>query len=111
MIDSTGLRVHSGNGRPPRRRAWRKLHIVVDANTGGIHASVLTTNRARDAAQVPALLSQIDAPLSSVRADGAYDTKSTYATITSRDPEPVTILIPPRHDATVAKYPDGVDLL
>ncbi|MGI9294042.1 MAG: transposase [Pseudomonadales bacterium] len=29
IIDSTGLRVHSGNvpgSKPPRRRAWRKLH-------------------------------------------------------------------------------------
>ena len=36
IIDSTGLRVHSGNdsgsGPPPKRRAWRKLHVVVDAD-------------------------------------------------------------------------------
>ena len=37
MIDSTGLRIHSGKipgSSPPRRRAWRKLHIVVNADTG-----------------------------------------------------------------------------
>lgn len=37
MIASTGLRVHSGNvpgTNPPKRRAWRKLHLVVDADTG-----------------------------------------------------------------------------
>ena len=31
MIDSTGLRIHVGNARkPPKQRAWRKLHIAVD---------------------------------------------------------------------------------
>lgn len=64
MIDSTGLRVHSGNspgsGSPPKRRAWRKLHLVVDADSGDILASALATHRARDAAQVPGLLAQIE---------------------------------------------------
>jgi hypothetical protein len=62
MIDSTGLRVHSGNvpgASPPKRRAWRKLHLVVDADTGDIVASALTTHRARDTAQAPGLLTQI----------------------------------------------------
>ena len=38
MIDSTGLRVHSGNSdvSPPKRRAWRKLHLVIDADTGDV---------------------------------------------------------------------------
>jgi hypothetical protein len=35
LIDSTGLRIHVGNLRkPPKRRAWRKLHLAVDADTG-----------------------------------------------------------------------------
>ena len=35
MIDSTGLRIHVGNARkPPKQRAWRKLHIAVDRETG-----------------------------------------------------------------------------
>ena len=30
MIDSTGLRIHVGTARkPPKQRAWRKLHIAV----------------------------------------------------------------------------------
>ena len=37
MIDSTGLRIHVGNARkPPKQRAWRKLHIAVDRETGNI---------------------------------------------------------------------------
>ncbi len=104
MIDSTGLRVHSGNcpgsGPPPKRRAWRKLHLVVDADTGDILASALTTHRARDAAQVPELLAQIDDPLASAMADGAYDTSSVYAAIEAHGSgPPPQILISPRHDA------------
>ncbi len=35
MIDSTGLRIHVGTARkPPKQRAWRKLHIEVDRKTG-----------------------------------------------------------------------------
>ena len=64
MIDSTGLRIHVGTARkPPKLRAWRKLHIAVDRETGNIVASELTASRARDATRVPALLTQIQAPL------------------------------------------------
>ena len=66
MIDSTGLRIHVGTVRkPPKQRAWRKLHIAVDRETGNIVASELTASRARDATRVPALLTQIQAPLAS----------------------------------------------
>ena len=100
IIDSTGLRVHSGNvpsSSPPKRRAWRKLHIVVNADTGDILASALTTHRARDAAQVPVLVAQVDDPLASAMADGAYDTVPIYAAIeahgsgpTSADSDPAS---------------------
>ena len=31
MVDSTGLKIHVGFARkPPKQRAWRKLHIAVD---------------------------------------------------------------------------------
>jgi hypothetical protein len=81
LIDSTGLRVHSGNqvGPPPKRRAWRKLHIVIDPDTGHVLASTLTTNRAGDRAQVPALLAQVDEDVKCAMADGAYDTASAIA--------------------------------
>ena len=110
MIDSTGLRVHSGNcpgtGPPPKRRAWRKLHLVVDADTGDILASALTTHRARDAAQVPELLAQIDDPLAFAMADGAYDTSSVYAAIDAHGSgPPPEILISPRHDAQTKARP------
>ena len=54
MIDSTGLRIHVGTTRkPPKQRAWRKLHIAVARKTGNIVASELTASRARDATRVP----------------------------------------------------------
>ncbi len=79
MIDSTGLRIHVGTARkPPKRRAWRKLHIAVDRKTGDIVASELTASRVRDATRVPALLTQIQAPLASSSADSAYDKEAVY---------------------------------
>ncbi|MCJ7629694.1 MAG: transposase [Longimicrobiales bacterium] len=46
LIDSTGLRIHIGPLRkPPKRRAWRKLHLAVDADTGEIVASDLADRR------------------------------------------------------------------
>ena len=79
MIDSTGLRVHVGPmQKPPRHRAWRKLHLAVDADTGEIVAADLTARRTHDCTQVPALLEQIGDPIESVSADGAYDSKAVY---------------------------------
>ena len=97
----TVITTMSGPGSsPPKRRAWRKLHLVVDANAGDILASALTTHRARDAAQVPGLLAQVDDPLASAMADGAYDISSVYAPIEAHGPgPPPQILIPPRQDA------------
>ena len=79
MIDSTGLGIHVGTAcKPPKQRAWRKLHIAVDRKTGNIVASELTASRARDATRVPALLAQIQAPLASAAADSAYDKEAVY---------------------------------
>ena len=64
-IDSTGLRFHVGHmQKPPRNRAWRKLHLAVDAASGETVASDLTTRRTHDCTQVPALLEQIADPIS-----------------------------------------------
>ena len=71
LIDSTGLRIHVGHLRePPKRRAWRKLHLAVDADTGEIVASDLTGRRTGDSARVPALLGQIEHRVASVDANG-----------------------------------------
>ncbi len=104
LIDSTGLRIHVGHlQKPPRHRAWRKLHLAVDADTGEIVASDLTARRTHDCSQVPALLEQIDAPVTSVSADGAYDTRAVYEAAHERGA--MRILIPPVRNAQLRANP------
>ena len=104
LIDSTGLRIHVGHmQKPPRNRAWRKLHLAVDADTGEIVASDLTARRTHDCTQVPALLEQIPDPVASLSADGAYDTKAVYEAAHERgDGRAVRVLIPPGRDAQLS---------
>jgi IS5 family transposase len=110
LIDSTGLRIHVGHvQKPPRNRAWRKLHLAVDAASGEIVASDLTTRRTHDCTQVPALLEQIDDPIASVSADGAYDTKAVYEAAHERgEGRAVRVLIPPRRDAQLSPKSSAV---
>jgi len=109
LIDSTGLRIHVGHmQKPPRNRAWRKLHLAVDAASGEIVASDLTTRRTHDCTQVPALLEQIADPIASVLADGAYDSKAVYEAAHGRGGgRTVRVLIPPRRDAQVSPEPSA----
>ena len=109
LIDSTGLRIHVGNrGKVPKRRAWRKLHVAVDARTGEVVASDLGSNRARDACRVPALLEQIESPLASARADGAYDTEGVYESIQAAgEGRTVRIFIPPSRGAQLSRRPSS----
>ena len=94
-----------GNARkPPKQRAWRKLHIAVDRETGTIVASELTASRARDATRVPALLTQIQAPLVSVAADSAYDKEAVYEAIEAHSPGRRTrVVITPQRNATLSQ--------
>jgi hypothetical protein len=47
FIDTTGLRIHVGH--LPKRRAWRKLYLAVDAGTGEIVASDLGSDKSANA--------------------------------------------------------------
>jgi hypothetical protein len=113
LIDSTGLRIHVGHLRkPPKRRAWRKLHLAVDADTGEIVASDLTGRRTTDCARVPVLIKQIDKqiddPVASVSADGAYDTAAVYEAAQMKGAgRAVRVLIPPGRDAQLAPRPSA----
>jgi len=109
LIDSTGLRIHVGHmQKPPRNRAWRKLHLAVDADTGEIVASNLTARRTHDSTRVPALLEQIADPIASVSADGAYDTKAVYEAAHERgEGRAVRVLIPPGRDAQFSPRPSA----
>jgi hypothetical protein len=100
LIDSTALRL-CGPGEwltekhgTRRRRSWRKLHIGVDAETGQILASELTTSDGEDGSHVEPLLDQITLPLASLIGDGAYDQAGIYSTVAKRDPEADVIVLP-----------------
>jgi hypothetical protein len=104
LVDSTGLKL-CGAGEwlvekhgTRRRRAWRKMHLGVDADTGRIVASELTTHDVDDGSQVGPLLDQVAGPVASVTGDGAYDQDSVYASVGERHPE-AAVIVPPRATA------------
>jgi hypothetical protein len=107
LVDSTGLQL-CGAGEwlvekhgTQRRRSWRKLHIGVDAETGQILASELTTHDVDDGSQVGPLLEQIPGPLASFVGDGAYDQAGIYATVAQRHPD-AEVIVPPRSTAVLS---------
>ena len=108
LVDSTGLRL-CGPGEwliekhgTRRRRSWRKLHIGVDAETGQILASELTTSDVDDGSQVEPLLDQITGPLASFTGDGAYDQAGVYGTVAKHHPD-ADVIVPPRSTAVLSE--------
>ena len=101
LVYSTGLKL-CGSGEwllekhgTKTRRSWRKLHLAVDADTGRIAEATVTTNDIDDASQVGSMLNQVDGPIASFTADGAYDQDGVYGEVISRNPK-ATIIVPPR---------------
>src|SRR3984885_9325244 len=112
LIDSTGLQVY-GAGQwleakhgAKSRRAWRKLHLAVDAATGVSVAQTLTDQDADDPSQVGPLLDQIDEPIGQVPADGAYDGSPTDQTIAAHSAG-IEVVIPPRSTAVFSAELDS----
>jgi len=111
LIDSTGLQVY-GAGQwlkekhgVKSRRAWRKLHLALDAESSDIIAHVMTDRDAGDASQVEPLLDQIDMPIAQFTADGAYDGEPTYAVVI-RHTADAEVVIPPRANAVERQHDD-----
>ena len=104
LVDSTGLKLcESGEWLLEKhgtktRRAWRKLHIGVDADTGRIVAATLSTSNVDDASEVGPLLGQVMDPLASFTADGAYDQQGVYDDVAARHPD-AAVIVPPRCNA------------
>jgi hypothetical protein len=84
------------------RRSWRKLHIGLDANTGEILATALTTNDVDDASQVGPLLDQVEPPLASFTGDGGHDQDSVYRAVIGHDPD-AAVIVPPRATAVLSE--------
>ena len=76
-------------------RAWRKLHVGVDAN-GIIVAEQLTDSAVDDSTVVSDLAGQVDYDIERFTADGASDTWSIRDALTSRG---ATIVVPPSKKA------------
>jgi hypothetical protein len=82
-VDSTGVKIYGEQEWQEEkyalkaRKSWRKLHIAVDEN-GYIENSELTTHNISDCATIGVLLEEINSPIDTVLADGAYDQPSTY---------------------------------
>ena len=102
VIDSTGMKVY-GEGEwkvrqhgYSKRRTWRKLHLGVDQASGEVLAVEMTDHETLDRRVMPALIEQVEEPLSQVSADGAYDYKQCYQAIANRG---ARATIPPRADA------------
>src|SRR5208337_4279749 len=105
IVDSTGLKLR-GAGEwlfekhgTTKRRAWRKLHIGIDAGNGEIVAFDLTDKDVDDASHVPTLLDQLTQDPASFMADGAYDRSATYDAILARNPS-ARFIVPPCKGAT-----------
>ncbi len=101
-IDSTGLKIY-GEGEwkvrkhgYSKRRTWRKLHLGVDPKTGFIHCHSLTLNSVDDGSQLEGLVDQVEAEISDVCVDGAYDHEHCWDELIERNINPI---IPPRDNA------------
>jgi hypothetical protein len=104
LVDSAGLKL-SGAGDwlmekhgTKARRSWRKLHIGVDADTGQVVATQLTTNEVDDGSQVGPLLDQVSGPVASFTGDGAYDRDDVYSAVMERHAS-AAVIVPPRSSA------------
>ena len=101
LVDGTGLKLCGASEwlieehGARTRRAWRTLHIGMDAETGQIVAATLTKKEVDDGAQVGPLLDQVAASVASFTADGAYDQDGVPAAVAERRPA-AAIIVPPR---------------
>lgn len=109
VMDSTGLKIY-GEGEwkvrthgKSKRRTWRKLHLGVDPDSGEIQAAALTENNVSDDAMAETLLQQIAQPIETLAADGSYDKRKVYNSLTIHAPT-ARVLIPPRKNARIWQH-------
>ena len=87
MVDSTGLKVFGEgewkvrtHGTDGKRRTWRKIHLLVDRETGHVAAVEMTDNNVNDCLVLPALLpARLDGD--ALLGDGAYHTKKAHRAV------------------------------
>ena len=109
IVDSTGLKIH-GEGEwlhkkhetKLKRKKWRKLHIGINGTSGSIECVLLTDESVGDTTALRDLFHQIDKPISSFIADGAYDGRPTYELIEDKFGPDVEVIVPPPCTAVVS---------
>ncbi|MCR0984872.1 IS5 family transposase [Roseomonas populi] len=103
VIDSTGLKV-LGEGEwkvrkhgADKRRVWRKVHLVIDADSHEVRAVEMTDHWHGDGEIVPGLLGQMPKAgrIDTISGDGAYDTRGVYEASASRK---AAMIVPPRRN-------------
>lgn len=111
IVDSTGLKIHRGSGwneekhgAGKTRKNWRKLHIGLDQESGEIVASPLTTEHVGDETALPDLIAGLDAPVTKVLADGAYDGVGVFNSLKTQFGAEVEVIVPPPISATLGLY-------
>ncbi len=99
VIDSTGLKV-LGEGEwkvrkygADKRRIWRKMHLVIDADSHEVRAFERTDHRHGDGEIVPGLLAQLPNAerIGVISGDGAYDTRGVYEAFAARQADLVVL--------------------
>lgn len=107
VVDSTGVKVYGEGEWKVRqhgytcRRTWRKLHLVVDEATHEVVAAVISTNDFKDSQILPDLLAQVTDQITQVSADGASDSRNSYAAIGARA---ARAAIPPQKRARIWQH-------
>jgi hypothetical protein len=110
VIDSTGLKIygagewHAYKHGLRKRRSWRKLHLLIDADTCDILDAELTKNSVDDGCLLPYFLGRTEENVEALSADGAYDTEACYAALAQKN---IRAVIPPRSDAVHHKEDDA----
>lgn len=107
VIDSTGVKVY-GEGEwkvrqhaVSKRRIWLKLHLAPDATTGEIVAAIASTSDVTDGEMLPELVAAVEGEIEQVSADGAYDQRSCYTSISRCG---ARAAIPPRKGARIWQH-------
>jgi hypothetical protein len=111
-VDSTGVKFY-GEGEwkvrlhgAERRRAWRKLHLLLDHRTHEALACSMSEQYVLDRRELPGLLSEVEGEVAEVLGDGAYDFQGCYGAIHARGARSV---IPPKKRARVRGAPEFRD--
>lgn len=98
LVDSTGLKVFGEgewkvrtHGTDGKRRTWRKIHLLVDRESGAVVAVETTDNNVGDSVVLPALLPE-ELNGDFVLGDGAYHTRGLHRNVHAKGG---TLLTPP----------------